>query len=155
MEDMERRMERMLREARSGSGDTGENSPLVYGWTMNIGPEGKPRIRRFGNVEETAEAGEEEWREPFVTSLVDDDKNLVRFTAELPGVQKDTIDVRTFEHGLKLEAQGEERKYRTEIPVDVDLDPESSQARYNNGILEITVALADAEHDEGHTVDVR
>lgn len=154
MADMERRMDRMLRHAQESSETDPSSGPLVYGWTLNIGPEGEPTFRRFGNVEEISE-GAEEWREPFVTSLLDEDKNVVRITAELPGVDKDNIDVETFESGLRLEAHGEERKYRTEVPTDVELDPETAQARYNNGILEITVGLAEDEKAEGHSVDVR
>lgn len=150
MRDMERRMNRMLEQARESNGQ-GEG-PLVYGWTMNVGPEGTPQIRRFGNVEES---GEDEWRKPHVTSVFDDDKNVIRVTAELPGVEKDNIDVETYENGLRLEAVGEDRKYRTKLPTDAELDPETAEARFNNGILEITVGLAEATETEGHEVTVR
>lgn len=154
MEDMERRMNRMLRQAREEGSQGRGNQPLVYGWTMNIGPEGEPRFRRFGNVEEPGEEAEE-WREPFVTSVLDDEKNVVRVTAELPGVNKENIDVETFEDGLRIEAVGEDRKYRTEVPAEVELDPETAEARFNNGILEMTVGLATEEEREGHKVDIR
>lgn len=152
-EDMERRMNRMLQEAQ---GTTSEGrGPLMYGWTLNVGPDGVPRIRRFGNVEEATEGGEEGWREPFVTSVFDEEKNVIRVTAELPGVTKETIDVQTFEDGLRLEATGEERRYRADLPIEHEIDPETAEARYNNGILEITVGLSEDHERQGHTVNVR
>lgn len=155
MRDMERRMNRMLQEGQQGPSQGSGSSPLVYGWTVNVGPDGVPRIRRFGNVEEASAEGEEEWREPFVTSVFDDEKNVIRVTAELPGVTKENIDVQTFEDGIRLEAVGEDRKYRTSLPVNKELDPETAEARYNNGILEITVGLHEEEEQTGHSVTVR
>ncbi len=154
MRDMEHRMDRMLQEAREGSTRDSNTRPLVYGWTLNVGPDGVPRIRRFGNVEEATE-GEEGWREPFVTSVFDDDKNVIRVTAELPGVTKDNIDIQTFEDGIELEAVGEDRQYRATLPIDREIDPETAEARYNNGILEITVGLAEDEQATGHSVTVQ
>lgn len=153
MADMERRMNRLLRSAQETSNGGSSEGPLVYGWTVNVGPDGVPRVRKFGNVEELSE-GEEDWREPFVTSVFDEEKNVIRVTAELPGVTKENIDIETFDDGIKLEAVGEDRKYRTELPIDREIDPETAEARYNNGILEVTVGLADSETREGHKVDV-
>lgn len=150
---MERRMNRLLRSAQETSNGGSSEGPLVYGWTVNVGPDGVPRVRKFGNVEELSE-GEEDWREPFVTSVFDEEKNVIRVTAELPGVTKENIDIETFDDGIKLEAVGEDRKYRTELPIDREIDPETAEARYNNGILEVTVGLADSETREGHKVDV-
>lgn len=154
MADVERRMNRMLRSAKETSNGGSSEGPFVYGWTVNVGPDGVPRVRKFGNVEELSE-GEEDWREPFVTSVFDEEKDVIRVTAELPGVTKETIDIETFDDGIRLEALGEDRKYRTELPIDREIDPETAEARYNNGILEITVGLADSEKPEGHKVDVR
>ncbi len=154
MEDMERRMDRMLQDARK-SPEATTRGPLMYGWTLNVGPDGVPRIRRFGNLEETTTEGDEGWREPFVTSVFDEDKNVIRVTAELPGVTKDNIDVKTFDDGLQLEALGEDRKYRANLPIEREINPETADAHYNNGILEITVELAEDHERDGHTVSVR
>ncbi len=149
---MDRRFEQ-LREAakKQHKGD----GPMVYGWTMNIGPDGVPRIQRFGNVGDSEGELEEGWREPFVTSFLDEDKNLVRFTAELPGVQKENIDIEAFDSGLKLEATGTDRRYKTTVPVDHLLDPATADASYNNGILEVAIELAEPIKPEGKKVDVR
>ena len=35
-------------------GKVREVGPIVYGYSMTIGPDGKPRIREFGNVKPTS-----------------------------------------------------------------------------------------------------
>ncbi|MGN6709012.1 MAG: hypothetical protein ACTHKF_06650 [Candidatus Nitrosocosmicus sp.] len=68
-EDMEKEMERMfnqfsdissnapkelVREYENQEGDkVREVGPIVYGYSMTIGPDGKPKIREFGNVKPT------------------------------------------------------------------------------------------------------
>ncbi|MDX1611120.1 MAG: archaeal heat shock protein Hsp20 [Candidatus Thermoplasmatota archaeon] len=151
MADFDRRFEQMRNLAlKQGQG----SKPLVYGWTMHVGPDGVPHVQHFGNTGET-EALEEGWREPFVTSFVDEDKDLVRITAELPGVDKDTIEVEAYDHALRIQATGEDRRYRTEVPVDPALDTATADASYNNGILEVTVQLAESLKPKGTKVDVR
>lgn len=149
---MDRRFEQLREAAKNQRNGEG---PMVYGWTMNIGPDGVPRIQRFGNVGESEGELEQGWREPFVTSFLDEEKNLVRFTAELPGIKKEDIDIEAFDDGLKLEATGTDRRYRTQVPVDHLLDPDTAHASYNNGILEVTVELAEPIKPQGKKVDVR
>ena len=41
----------LVREYQTENGDTvKEVGPIVYGYSMKIGPDGKPRVREFGNV---------------------------------------------------------------------------------------------------------
>lgn len=157
MADFERRFDQMLEASReSDTGSTGQQrGPYVYGWTVQVGPDGVPRVRQFGNTEQVAGTLEEGWREPFVTQFFDEDKSVIRLTAELPGIQKENIDVKTFPDGVTIEATGEDRKYRTEVPVERELDPETADASYNNGILEVTIQLAEHERREGRSVDIR
>lgn len=151
MNEMEQRMERMLEEGTEAR----EGQPYVYGWTMQVGPDGVPRVREFGNVGRTQGELEEGWREPFVTSVTDDDAGEVRFTAELPGIQKDDVQVKVHGDRVLIQAEGQDRRYRTSVQADRELDPESANARYNNGILELTVGIREEPEDDGHTVDVQ
>ncbi len=49
-EDMEKRIPKdLVREYTTGEGGkVREVAPLVYGYSMTVGPDGKPRIREFG-----------------------------------------------------------------------------------------------------------
>ena len=64
-----------------------KGKPMSYGFSMKIGPDGKPKIREFGNVKPTDEKLEvREHREPLVDVIDHEDK--VDILAELPGVEK-------------------------------------------------------------------
>jgi HSP20 family protein len=52
-EEMLNRMFRTVREG-SQSGATTSQLPYYYGYQINIGPDGKPHIREFGNVKPAA-----------------------------------------------------------------------------------------------------
>ena len=83
MEELEREMaesikkiekqmpEEMLRETRHSDGSVHrEYGPFVYGYSVKIGPDGKPVIREFGNmklgIEEEQTMSLQESREPLV-----------------------------------------------------------------------------------------
>ncbi len=50
IQDIERVPKELVREYETPSGKVKEVGPLVYGYTATIGPDGKPRIREFGNI---------------------------------------------------------------------------------------------------------
>ena len=46
--------EELVREYQTSDGaKVREVGPLVYGYSMTIGPDGKPKVREFGNVKST------------------------------------------------------------------------------------------------------
>jgi len=65
--------------------------PFVYGFSMRVGPDGKPQIRQFGNTKPWAVGREEEigGREPL-TDIIEGDKTI-SVTIEIPGVEKDDM----------------------------------------------------------------
>lgn len=123
-----------------------EIGPIVYGYSMTIGPEGKPTIREFGNVKR---GGKTPWneltdkREPMV-DVVETDKE-VRVLAEVPGVSKEEITVLLDNNKLTLSVNTERRKYHKELALPDGVKPDSAKSTYNNGILEITFAKQPSE----------
>jgi HSP20 family protein len=115
-----------------------EIGPIVYGYSVTIGPDGKPVIREFGNVKKGAAPlkGLTDQREPLV-DLVDTDKEI-RIIAELPGVNKDDIVVTAEGTKLTISVTSEEHKFFKELDLPAPVKPESAKSTYNNGILEIT-----------------
>ena len=64
-----------------------EFGPFVYGYSMKIGPDGKPAIREFGNIKKSLKGPEvREEREPLVDVVETDSE--IRVVVELPGVEK-------------------------------------------------------------------
>ncbi len=141
MRDIEEMMEELLwsfeREVRSAE-VIAPGKPIVYGVRITIGPDGRPVVEEFGNVRRRGRrAVISEEREPLIEMHEERDK--VTIIAELPGVEKDDIDVRVRDRKLVIRAEGKDRKYYKEIELPEDVKPETAKARYRNGVLEITV----------------
>lgn len=133
--------EEMLRETRLSDGSVKrEYGPFVYGYSVKIGPNGKPVIREFGNMKPGI--GEEEQplslhdrREPLVDVMEDDES--IKVIAELPGVEKSDIKLHATLRGMTINVDNAERKYFKELEFPVEIDRSTAKSSYRNGILEI------------------
>ncbi|RUM33478.1 MAG: Hsp20/alpha crystallin family protein [Archaeoglobus sp.] len=112
---------------------SGEIKPIVRGFSIRIGPDGKPEIREFGTKDMVSQGVEE--RKPLVDVMETDDE--VQIIAEMPGVNKEDIDVSASEKSVEIKAEGESRKYYEVVDLPCEVIPESAKARYNNGVLEV------------------
>lgn len=128
-----------------------EVRPLVYGYSMTIGPDGKPRVREFGNVE-SLDAGAEKIgfaengsgedsqkiteREPLVD--VNTTVKEVKVVMEILGVKKEDIKINAYGETVEVTADNPQRKCHKTIGLPPETDIETARSRYNNGILEIT-----------------
>lgn len=128
-ERMMRDIENMFKRAESG-----EIKPIIRGFSIRIGPDGKPEIREFGTKPTIKETGIEE-RKPLVDVIETDYE--VQVIAEMPGVNKDDIELNATETSLEIRAEGENRKYYETVELPVEVEPDSAKARYNNGVLEV------------------
>lgn len=120
-----------------------EVGPMVYGYSMTVGPDGKPRIREFGNVKpsrlgfgvsSTPEISGE--IKPLIDVTTTDKE--VKVAVEMPGVSKDTIKVNAYDNMVEVKSEGPQRKYHRTIEVPSETDIETAKSTYNNGILEIS-----------------
>lgn len=114
--------------------EKGEIKPIIRGFSIRIGPDGKPEIREFGTKEIREIRGIEE-RKPLVDVIETDDE--VQVIAEMPGISKDDIELKATEKSLEIKAEGESRKYYEVVDLPAEVDPDSAKARYNNGVLEV------------------
>jgi HSP20 family protein len=133
----------LVRESKAPDGSTRkEIGPIVYGYSVTIGPDGKPVVREFGNVKRgdgTPFKEIQDKREPLV-DVVSTDKE-VRVIAEIPGVSKDEIGVTVTERTLEISVDSQARKYYKKLDLPGVVDPNGARSSYNNGILEVTVPL--------------
>ena len=139
-EDMLNRMFRTVRE----SGTTASQTfPYFYGYQITVGPEGKPHIREFGNVRPSSKGLSEQStvRQPLVDTAFNEKENIMVITAEMPGITKEDVKVSMEEGLVTIHAEKGNKKYHTELPVDKELDAESTKASYINGILELKIQL--------------
>ena len=115
--------------------------PYYYGYQITVGPDGRPRIREFGNAKPGTSGlmQQSAVREPLVDTSYDEKENLTTITAEMPGITKQDVKVELAEGLVTIHAEKGDKKYHTEVPVDEELDPDSAKATYTNGILELKI----------------
>lgn len=113
--------------------------PFVYGINLSVGPDGKPKISKFGNIQ--PKMGKREivtnFREPLTEVMEEGD--FVIIVVEMPGINKNDIELKATEYSLTISAESDinNRKYRKTINLKSAIDPDYAKARYKNGILEI------------------
>ena len=135
------------------SGNLQTYGPYYYGYTMTIGPDGKPVIKEYGNVK-PALLPTSDVREPFVDVLVDDKEKVLKLVAEMPGVEKKDIKIVVEGRTVNLDAEHGEKKYSAKVPIRQKVDEDSVKATYANGILEVQFKLKEDEKPKGKTVEV-
>jgi len=157
--ELVRRAPRDLIQERTLSDGTKVKSwgPFVYGYSVKIGPNGKPEFREFGNMKTRARLGRpridiEEKREPLVDIMTTDDQ--VKVIAELPGVQKEDVKLHTTEGTLTISVDTSRRKYYKEIELPTTVDPKEAKASYKNGVLEITLRRKGEEKPKGESIRI-
>ncbi|MCA1819309.1 MAG: archaeal heat shock protein Hsp20 [Thermoplasmatota archaeon] len=141
---------RMVEDMQRGLGEamkdfqTNPSKSFVSGFSVKVGPDGKPVFSSFGNkptVKPAPGGGmpaiDTNEREPL-TDVIDEGKR-VAITMELPGVARDDIDVHMTEHDLEISVDNERRKYHKVVKLPAKVDPKTTKATYTNGVLDVTV----------------
>ena len=149
--DLEKELPKSLvRESKTPDGGVKkEIGPIVYGYSVTIGPDGKPVVREFGNVrrgEGRPSKAIQDKREPLV-DVISSGKD-VRVIAEMPGVNKEDISVTVNEQSMVISVDREDRGYYKELDLPGIVDPKGARSTYNNGILEVTIPLR-SSHEGG------
>ena len=127
--------------------------PYYYGYTMTIGPDGRPVVKEYGNVK-PALLPTSNVREPFVDVLVDEKEKVLKLVAEMPGVEKKDIKIVVEGHTVNLDAEHGEKKYHAKVPIRQKVEENSVKATYANGVLEVRFKLKEDEKPKGKTVEV-
>ncbi|PUA34422.1 MAG: hypothetical protein B9J98_00195 [Candidatus Terraquivivens tikiterensis] len=130
----------LVRERKTERGVERIFGPFVYGYSITIGPDGKPIIREFGNVRPRLGRRPLELRserEPLVDVIPEED--VIRVVAELPGVDKNDIQLNVTEKVLTIKVDTPERKYYKEVELPEEVESEGARATYKNGVLEVVL----------------
>ena len=134
-------------------GNGSESGPYYYGYTMTVGPDGKPVIKEYGNVKpgllQTSNT-----REPLVDTIVDEKEKIVKLIAEMPGVEKSDVKIVVENKVIDISAEHNEKKYHVKVPLQHKVDENSAKASYKNGVLQIIFKLIEEEKPKGTTVEV-
>jgi len=134
-----------------GNGST--SGPFYYGYTMTVGPNGKPIVKEYGNVKPGL-LSSADIREPIVDAIVDEKEKLVKLVAEMPGVEKTDVKILVQDKSVDISAEHGEKKYHVRVPIKYKVDENSAKASYKNGILELVFKLIEDEKPKGKKVEV-
>ena len=136
---------------------------VYWGMESYVGPETnyKPKTRFWGNIEPPKSLGlkgkshlprlfgsgkEMDIREPYVDVM--DEHDHIKIIAEMPGIKKDDIKLKATKTGdIHITAKGDNYKYEKDLQLDVEIDPNTIKANYNNGVLEIQIKKAKLEEE--------
>ena len=134
---------------------TRQFGPYVYGYSMTVGPDGKPQIREFGNLKPSTQFGKpkvaiKEQREPLVDIMENDGE--VKVIAEIPGVEKTDIKLHGTETTVTISVDTPKRKYYKEIKLPAKVDTKKTKASYKSGVLEITLQKKKEEETKGEPI---
>ena len=134
-------LNRVFKTVAESGADGSKTQPYFHGYQITVGTDGKPHIREFGNVRPSQKGliEQHEVRKPLVDTSINEKENTMIITAEMPGITKEDVKV-TMEEGLvKIHAEKGNKKYHTELPVDKELDEDTTKASYINGVLELRI----------------
>ena len=174
-DDIDKMFDRMFREMLEGvpkelvrerrlpdGGTVREMGPFVYGYSMSMGPDGKPVIREFGNVKPSQKMTPfgrrrptlqyKQEREPLVDVM--DEDGSVKVLAEVPGVEKSNITLNCTEELLTISVDTESRKYYKEVELPAAVDPQSAAAAYQNGVLEVNLRKIEKRKPHGKSIRI-
>lgn len=133
---MDEMMEQFLNEAMDQLKD--KDGPIFYGFSVSVGPDGKPVVQEFGNVKPGIEGPQVKDEIQPLVDVVEKQGSITVY-AELPGVDKDDIDLTLTEDSLTMSVQGARRRYQKKVLLPSKVKPDNAKASYKNGILEVTL----------------
>jgi HSP20 family protein len=140
-------------------GKVREVGPIVYGYSMTIGPYGKPRVKEFGNVNSPIRGRRGFYRpmiaserEPLSDVSVTDKE--VKVAVEMPGVPKDKVKVNAYQDKVEITSEDPQRKYHEVIEIPPEADIETIRSSYNNGILELVFKKKEGKVSKGKEIKI-
>lgn len=163
-DDFFKEIQRMQREMAEQFGSIDENEfkrmeslarktggkPMVWGFSIKTGPDGKPTVEQFGNVEPEEKEIRQE-REPLC-DLIDKEREI-SVLAELPGVEKGEIRLSLDDgrNNLIINAPG---KFHKKVKLPAKVKPNLGRATYKNGILEVNLEKEKPAKPKGTEIKV-
>jgi HSP20 family protein len=127
--------------------------PIVYGYSMTIGPDGKPHVREFrigkssasvnknigqfigDDIDKPPQISTERESKPVVTTA-----DKVKVVLEMPGINEEDIKLNTYGKKIEIKTAGtSHRKYYKIVNLPPEADAKTARFTYNNGILEVII----------------
>lgn len=152
MHDMERRMDRLMRDT---FGKEGLSFPLVQGLLLQPGSDGRLQIQPFGHIQESLDRFVGSIRQPALSWTLEPGGKAVEFRAEVPGLKKTDIEVKVLPNGISIEGRNKTTHYSAHCEPGLRLDTDGSEARCEDGILTVHCKLREPAEARSQRVEVK
>lgn len=146
MDDIKKMAEEMMKMFTNAQ----PGKPIVHGYKIEFGPDGKPQIADFGNRSVRSPEGVPSISDEIepLTDIIEGE-NDVAITVEIPGVEKEDINLVATEDTLEIKVDSPKRKYHKRIDLPCNVKTKSTKATYKNGILDIVLDKKEKKKDQG------
>lgn len=142
MQNMHQEMQRMMQ-------DVQENGADFKGYTVTKLPGQEPRVTSFGDTE--GDTFHEPAATPESTHVdVMDEDDEIHVVADMPGVEKEDIELTVEGSTLNIRASSGDRSYDERVDLGASVDPDTAEATYNNGVVQVTLEKT----DEGKNIEI-
>lgn len=129
---------------------------FIYGYNFQIDPKGRPKMQEFVNKPELSNKDGEEYtkneREPII-EIIEDNEN-VNITIEIPGVEKENIDLNITSDDFEIKVNTPIIKYHKRMSLPCDVIPKTSKVTYNNGVLDIVIKRKKRKNKNGYRINI-
>ncbi len=132
--------------------DSEELEPFVYGFSIKTGPDGRPIVRRFGDSVRPGENIDDGLSREPLTDIIER-ADSVSVTIEMPGVEKDEIDLDIDGRRLIVKVDNPQRRYHKVIELPCGVDEESVRATFKNGVLDVN--LTKTEESKSRSIEIQ
>jgi HSP20 family protein len=127
----------LVKEEETPYGKVQRYGPFVYGFSYTSEPGKEPVFREFGNIKPSRSGIETMGgREPLVDIM--EEKDSYKVFVELPGVEKEHIKLDATEDSMEITTVDDKKFYKL-IDFESTIDPDTTKASYNNGVLGVEV----------------
>jgi HSP20 family protein len=114
-------------------------------------------VRKFGNVDSSpgflgGGLTVKEQREPLLDIITGSED--ITIVAELPGVNKEDLQLKADNKSLTLESVAGERQYQKKIDLPDEIEPNTGKSTYKNRILEVSFKRKSKNEDNGVTISI-
>jgi HSP20 family protein len=146
MDDIKKMAEEMMKMFSNAQ----PGKPFVHGYKIEFGPDGKPQIEDFGNRSVKSPEGVPTISDEMkpLTDIIEGE-NDVAITVEIPGVEKEDINLIATEDTLEIKVDSPKRKYQKSIELPCNVKSKTTKATYKNGILDIVLEKKDKKKNNG------
>ena len=133
----------------------GSNKHFIHGLNINILPIVRPKPEHFSNRPLKNPQGNKissEEDEPL-PDIIKGDKE-VTVTVEIPGVEKEDVDLKATEHTLEIIVNNPKRKYHKLLKLQCSIKPKMVKATYKNGVLDVVMKRKKRKSDAGYKLTI-